>query len=868
AGNPSRRRRARAGGPSRRQHEHATGEGVPGDLHHRRARGGRPPGRRGVGRRRLHRQFHAARAQGGGALPLPHHDARGVRQRRRLRRRPRLRSRSWQDRRAAQPPRRGLALGLDVRGLRLAPRPAHGVRLRGEPGRGEARLHHQRRRRRRRGVGRGVVRGRDARLAGVDGGIPHPPVGAALRHGRRRGVGLPGAARGAARERAVVLGARQARRAPPGGPLRRAARDERPPRAAAAGAASVQRVRRGPRAGRPGEPLLLVQRAARLGGAGREVRRHLQPHAGRHLQPRLRAGGRRSVGGEPFGLRDLPFRAAPLLHRGRGHLPLRHRPGRRRRGQRVALLLAPHRPLPPRRRGRAGERVLGQAGADQHPGRRQAERAGGARLVRRRDERPHGPGAGLHHRRQRRAQRAGGGADDQLHGPPRPPRAERRQDAARRGHHGGVPAAGRHGDGLDALARLRRRRGRAPPLGERRLLGARVGAGEQRGGEHRRHPGRAGVQRALLPAPRPELPARGLVRHLARRVGGQLRPGQGEGEVAGRLPGLVPLPRLRDQRPGLPARRGRDRQRVLDAAHPAHAGQGVPRLEPERQRLGSAQLRVGARGAGAERERLRPLPQLLERVGRGGARVRRMGHARPARRRRHPGAGRHRRVDGHQLRRPQAPHRPRQLQLGRARRGLRLALQRLHGPRLAPHAQPALLGLALLLALQHGVAVRDGQEGGRRAALRVRGAGPAHLRDVRAGEQDLHPHALAAALRAALHERGLVRGLPRGDRPPRPQLRGPLHPAGRRARHRRRLPRGRPRLRRSQLQRPRLQPERGAALGVPPGLHLLRSLVALARRLGRHHGRPVPLPPQLRRAAGHAGIQRGDAEGELVGQPV
>jgi hypothetical protein len=211
-------------------------------------------------------------------------------------------------------------------------------------------------------------------------------------------------------------------------------------------------------------------------------------------------------------------------------------------GQRVALLLAPGRARPARRRGRAGRRLRGPAGADEHPGRRQAERPDRARLVDRGDERPHRRGARHRPRCGRRARRPGGGADDQLQRHPRPPRAERRQDAVRRGDHGRRAAAGRHGDGLAPLARLRRRRRRAAPLGERHVLGAPVGAGLAHRGEHGGDPERAGLQRALLPAPRPELPPLRLGGDLAGGVGGELRRGQGEGEWQGGFLGSIRSP--------------------------------------------------------------------------------------------------------------------------------------------------------------------------------------------------------------------------------------------------------------------------------------------------------------------------------------
>jgi hypothetical protein len=315
--------------------------------------------------------------------------------------------------------------------------------------------------------------GGEPRRPGVGGGVPHPPLRAALRPQRRRRVGVRGGPRGAAHQRAELLGAAQARREPRGEPLRRAAGDARPPLAPAAGGAALHGERSHPRARRRGRPLPPLHRLARLGRGGRQVRRDQRPHPRRHRQPRLRAGGGRPQPGEPHPVRDLPGREASLLHRGRRHLPLRDRAGRRRQCHRIALLLAPHRPHAALLDGRA---LRAPAHADHHPGRRQALGPGGRGVVA-------GGAGGAHRRGERAGDRRrrlplppGGGADDRLRRAPRPPRAERGAHAAGLRGHRRAPPAGVDGDHRPALRRLRGRRGLLAPLGRRRLAGERLPA--------------------------------------------------------------------------------------------------------------------------------------------------------------------------------------------------------------------------------------------------------------------------------------------------------------------------------------------------------------------------------------------------------
>ncbi len=101
------------------------------------------------------------------------------------------------------------------------------------------------------------------------------------------------------------------------------------------------------------------------------------------------------------------------------------RPGRRRQRQRVALLLPSDRARAPGRSGRPG-RIRGRGPADDDPGRRQALREDGQRVVHRRAARGDRGGAGAHRAGGRPADRRGGGALHQLRAGPPPAGLPRR----------------------------------------------------------------------------------------------------------------------------------------------------------------------------------------------------------------------------------------------------------------------------------------------------------------------------------------------------------------------------------------------------------------------------------------------------------
>ena len=88
-------------------------------------------------------------------------------------------------------------------------------------------------------------------------------------------------------------------------------------------------------------------RSSRRRRSGSEVRAHVEPHADRHDQSRLRPGGSRSGGRQPQRVRDVLSGEAAVLHRGAEHLPLRRLAGAEPLQLHLSaepVLLAAHRP--------------------------------------------------------------------------------------------------------------------------------------------------------------------------------------------------------------------------------------------------------------------------------------------------------------------------------------------------------------------------------------------------------------------------------------------------------------------------------------------------------------------------------------------
>ena len=121
--------------------------------------------------------------------------------------------------------------------------------------------------------------------------------------------------------------------------------------------------------------------ATRLLRRRREVRGHAGAHADCHVEPGLRPGRSRPGGREPERVRDVLRRAAAVLRRGVGHLPLRHR--LQRRAVPGAVLLAADRPDAARDADRSRRRLLVDPGADDDPRRGEADRPRGQVLGRR-----------------------------------------------------------------------------------------------------------------------------------------------------------------------------------------------------------------------------------------------------------------------------------------------------------------------------------------------------------------------------------------------------------------------------------------------------------------------------------------------------
>ena len=128
--------------------------------------------------------------------------------------RPRLRSPSRQHRQPARPPRRADRVRRDHRDARLLARPAHRLRVRGEPGRGEVRLRHLQRRQRGRRLGCGLGCGDPDRLARLDRRVPDPALAAQLLRQRQHELRLAGLAHHPAPRRVASPGRSIVPRAP------------------------------------------------------------------------------------------------------------------------------------------------------------------------------------------------------------------------------------------------------------------------------------------------------------------------------------------------------------------------------------------------------------------------------------------------------------------------------------------------------------------------------------------------------------------------------------------------------------------------------------------------------------------------------
>ena len=288
------------------------------------------------------------------------------------------------DRRPAHAARPAVVFGSPGRGRRLVLRPAHGLPVRGQPRRGEAGRLPVRRHRRGRGGGTrsGTSRPRATKRDGApNSASPTPSCASGTARNR------PGASTSCAASRAGT----SSRRGRP-----RPAPTAASCRASASSAGCGIWIRRGgwrfcptrwPACGalpatRPTpstEPRTSWLRPAPTSGTGVTSDITLDvtvnPDFGQ-------------VEADPANVNLTAFETFPsgapaVLRRGRGHLQLRHRPGRRGRRRRIALLLAQNRARAPGTGGSAG-RLRGRRRPDHHSGRLEALRKDGRRLVGRR----------------------------------------------------------------------------------------------------------------------------------------------------------------------------------------------------------------------------------------------------------------------------------------------------------------------------------------------------------------------------------------------------------------------------------------------------------------------------------------------------
>ena len=364
-----------------------------------------------------------------------------------------------------------------------------------------------------------------------------------------------------------------------------------------------------------------LQRSAQDGRPGRRRRQdagHVEPHAQRHHQSRLRPGRGGPGGRQPERVRDLLRRAPPLLRRGIGAVLLR-------RAQlllllqclgAVAVLFAAHRP-----RAAGGRQRLRRGPLRQDP---------------------------REHRHSRRGQADGTHADGLVARIPR--RADRsgscQRGAARRHPKPGARGAAHQlfrGPGGEGPARREHRHPRHGDIGrpERRRPGARPAAHQPFGtgrplhrlvfrqaqlpahGAARRQPGeriaRGGRpdparQRPLLPAPRPRVRIVRSDPHQSPRLCGLCALRQAGRRLALGGANQHPLARLREQRHRVPHARGLHldgRQR----APPVHRARPVlPVAELHHRRAAAVQLRRGPHRPAGPGLRLHAAAQLLAAV--------------------------------------------------------------------------------------------------------------------------------------------------------------------------------------------------------------------------------------------------------------
>ena len=322
--------------------------------------------------------------------------------------------------------------------------------------------------------------------------------------------------------RAVRLGADPRDVDPRGLLLRRAARAAGALRPAPPGGAALQPWRSVTRApGDGGRPLLPRQRRAGNVGRGPEVRRHLRPHPHATLNPDFG-----QVEADPSEVNLSAFETllpgeAPLLRRGRRHLPLRHR---RRRRRTAATSSSSTRGASAARR-----RATGRASG---------EYADRARADARSWARPSSPGrppaAGRSGSLDAVTGRGGGAARGGAGGPPgraavepltnysvvrRAPRLQRGQHAAGRGRHRDAPPPGRRRARLAALLRLRRRRGLRHRFGARQLGAHAAGCWAARAGSDRGDRRAQGSPAHYFQRPDADVPELGPGAHLPGRLG-------------------------------------------------------------------------------------------------------------------------------------------------------------------------------------------------------------------------------------------------------------------------------------------------------------------------------------------------------------
>ena len=289
-----------------------------GIRHHARRR---PLGRSGVAPGSRGHGLRPEGTGGGCSAHGAHGGALRLRRRRAVRGRAHVRSRrALLDPGAPRPPRRRGAGRVCPHLPGHVPRPAHGLQLRRHGLRCPPRplpRHGQRERRRR--VQPGLGGSRSLAAGRVDGRDVDSLLPAALQRPGRAAVGAERPALDPLQERGRLLGAGPAYRAGVGVTLRGALRHRRD-RAHEPDRGPPLRGRRIYRDGhrQPGRPL---RRRAQPGGAGRrgpEDGAGAEPDPGGDRNPRLRAGGGGSRGGQPDGLRGAVRGAAPVLHRGRG----------------------------------------------------------------------------------------------------------------------------------------------------------------------------------------------------------------------------------------------------------------------------------------------------------------------------------------------------------------------------------------------------------------------------------------------------------------------------------------------------------------------------------------------------------------------